>query len=735
MTSDRAVLRLARLAGVAASYEDAWHRRRPVAPETLRALLAAMGFAVASDSEIADSAAALVAAARRELLPPVVTAPADAPVVPVTVAAEESGRLAWGLALESGEQREGAAPVEALGVLAEARDGARWHRRLALALGGPLPTGYHRLAVMLGSRHAETTFIVAPPRCHLGALDGTPWWGITAQLYGLRSRRNAGIGDFSDLAALAEGAARRGAQTLGINPLHALFPAAPRHASPYSPSSRLFLNPLYIDLEAVPDFAESVAAQAWRAAPETRALLAIARADDLVDYERVAAIKGPAFDALHASFAERHLGPGEAARTERGVAFRRFQREGGKSLAVYATFTALHEHIVGAGGSFRWRDWPAPLRDVASPAVAALAAEHRQRIERHQYLQWEAERQLGAAARAGAAAGLALGLYRDLAVGVDPDGADAWADPGLMVAGAAVGAPPDLLNRRGQDWGLAPVNPAMLSRQAYAPFIAALRANMRHAGLLRIDHVMALKHLYWVPRGASPAAGAYVAYPFEDLRRILALESVRQGCGVIGEDLGTVPAGFRETMQDSGVLSYRILLFERAADGGFAPPEAYPALATASVATHDVATLRGFWLGRDLDWRRDLGLYASAEQAQEDERERRRDRRRLLAALLAAGTLSEDAASHLLPAENTPIYAPELASAVHRFLGSSSARLVLMQLEDALAQLDQANLPGTVAEHPNWRRKLSLAIDQILADPLFLRLTAEIDAARREGSP
>jgi 4-alpha-glucanotransferase len=730
--TDRSLLRLARLAGIAPTYRDAWNKQRRVAPETLRMILGAMGLKAATRGDVAAALAELEAEKWRALLPPVVTALDDGTAtVPVTVADAEEQRLSWTLMLESGEQRDGAAALDDL----QSLGAKRRIRRVALPVGHGLPLGYHRLAVSVGAHSEETALIVAPRTCHLPRelQPGGRAWGITAQLYGVRSPRNWGIGDLTDLAGLASGAARRGARTLGINPLHALFPAEPRHLSPYSPSSRLFLNPLYIDVEAVPDFAQSTAAQARAGAPETATRLAAARDSELVDYVAVAALKQPIFVELHRSFAERHLGAiGNGEVTERGAAFRRFQQEGGRALAAYATFTALHAHMLAQGSGFCWQDWPAPLRDAASPEVARFAAEHGAEIELHQYLQWETDRQLGDAARAGERAGLSLGLYRDLAVGVDPNGADAWGDPSMMVSGATVGAPPDVLNMKGQDWGLAPVNPVMLRRHAYAPFAAALRANMRHAGVLRIDHAMALMHLYWVPRGAGAAQGAYVSYPFEDLCRVLALESRRQHCAVIGEDLGTVPAGFRDVMRDCGVLSYRLLLFERGRGGHFLPPEDYPELAAAPFSTHDLATLKGFWLGHDLDWRRRLDLYPTPELAAREEQERRRDRRRLLDALNQAGTLAPGAAKRLLPRDDEPVFATELAEAVHCFVGRAKARLALLQIEDALGEIEQANLPGTVDQHPNWRRKLSLPLEQALREPLLHRLAAILDEERAE---
>jgi 4-alpha-glucanotransferase len=724
--AEGSLLHLCALAGVAPSYRDPWSNEHPVSPETLRAILAAMGIGTATERDVAASIIELEHAQWRSLLPPVVTfVVGETASVPVTLAdGAAERRLHWVIDLEAGERREGWVALDSLTVLAEWHDGRRRLVRLALPIAELLPMGYHRLAATVGEQTGDTTLIAAPARCYLPReLDqGGSAWGLTTQLYALRSARDWGIGDFGGLATLSIEVARRGGRTVGINPLHALFPAAPRHASPYSPSSRLFLNPLYIDVASVPDVTDDCLAAAGSD-------VASARATSLVDHEAVAARKRPVFERLYRDFAQRHLG---AVPSARGEEFRRFQRDGGRTLGAYAIFSALHEHMLARGESFCWRDWPVALREAGSPEVARFAAEHRAHVELQEYLQWEAERQLADAARVGAEAGLTLGLYRDLAVGVDPNGAEAWADPMMTVTGASVGAPPDMLNLKGQDWGLAPVSPVALGRAGYAPFIAALRANMNHAGILRIDHVMALQHLYWVPRGASAVEGAYVSYPLADLRRILALESWRRHCAVIGEDLGTVPAGFREAMAESAVLSYRVLVFERNHDGGFLSPERYPALATASFSTHDIATLRGFWLGRDIDWRRTLDLYPNAEAAEEDRQERRRTRRRLLEALIRAAALPPEAAARLLPDDDDPVYAPELAEAVYRFLGHSPARLVLLPIEDALGETEQANLPGTIAGHPNWQRKLSLALEEIAGNAAFGRVASALDEARQE---
>jgi 4-alpha-glucanotransferase len=300
------------------------------------------------------------------------------------------------------------------------------------------------------------------------------------------------------------------------------------------------------------------------------------------------------------------------------------------------------------------------------------------------------------------------------------------------LTGAAIGAPPDLLNLKGQDWGLAPPDPLAMRRQAYAPFIDAVRAAMRHAGVVRLDHVMGMQHLYCVPHGARATDGAYVSYPFADLVRILALESERHRCVVVGEDLGTVPAGFGERLNEAGVLSYRVMMFERNDGEGFVPPGRYRRSAAAVFATHDLATVKGFWLGRDLDWRRHLDLYPTPEAADHDETSRRTERRQLLDALLREGLLSTDEAAILLAPDGTPTFTLALTAAINRYLGRTASDIALIQLEDALGEFEQANLPGTIDEHPNWRRKLGKSVDQLTDDADFRQQLDALVTGRRE---
>ena len=725
MANRAAVLQLARLIGADTHYTDALGATRHVSDETLSALIT--GFGLPADP----------VSARRQLEDQYRELPLGLEAAQIVGAEDPLPRLAlrlpvkcrkvvWTCRLEDGGECYGHAVLD---------EGARG-RRLTMPLPAGLPLGYHRLELEAGNISARINLIVAPDRCYLpaGLEPGARSWGLSCQLYGLRSEHNWGIGDFSDLATLARAAGKCGAAVVGINPLHALFAAEPQHVSPYSPSSRSQLDYLYVDVTAVPGFVEDEAIhrlmqQEWFGATHWAARSAL-----LIDYGAVAACKRPMLEALFRRFQARQLGTEGTAKTNLGQEFREFQRHGGQSLADFAIFEALHEHHVCEEGQFSWHCWPAPMRNPRSPEVADFAGAHRDRIEFFQYLQWEADRQLGASAAAGRAAGLSIGLYRDLAVGADPNGAEAWADRELIAPGASIGAPPDALSRGGQNWGLAPVNPLVLRRQGFAPFVASLRANMRHAGMLRLDHVMSLKRLYWIPSGMEAKAGTYVNYPFDDLLRLLALESQRHACAIVGEDLGTVPQGFRETMRSANALSYRIFAFERREEGGFVRPAEYPPLAAASAATHDIATLKGFWLGGDIAWRKRLGLYPNRDALEAETATRNRDRLLLLEALVGEGLLAQDQIGKFLPESGEPIYSSELRDAILIYLARSRARLMLVQLEDVISETEQANLPGTTEEHPNWRRHLSRALEETLSSDDLRGVAGLVGEARRRSA-
>ena len=700
---------VAALLGIEIRHTDALGVVHEPDAETLAALVAAFGLPPEP-----DRATKTLAEMRRAAplgLDPLHIVAAEAPVLDLPLAHRP---VEWRLEVEHGGQTEG--------IWDPAGGGLR--------LPGSTPLGYHRLRLAVAGLGAEIGVAVAPASCYLPPElnKGARSWGLTTQLYSLRSKRGWGMGDFADLAQMARAAGGRGAVTIGINPVHALFASEPRHCSPYSPSTRIHLDYLYIDPSAVPGFADGKAIRTM--AP--RAALAAARASELVDHAAVAALKRPVLEALYRRFRDHDLGNGIVS--ELGNAFRRFRQAGGEALRTFATFEALHEQRNSNGGQFSWHDWPAALRDPHSAAVGEFAAAHADRVEFFEFLQWQADEQLGVAAKAGRDAGLSLGLYRDLAVGVNPQGAEAWADQRIVAPGMSIGAPPDPLSRSGQNWGLAPVNPLALRQRGFQPFIAALRANMRHAGVLRIDHVMSLARLYWVPDGRSAVEGAYVNYPLAELLRLVALESHRQRCAVVGEDLGTVPPGFRETMQAANLLSYRVVMFERRRDGNFIPPGEYPPLAAASAATHDLATLKGFWLGRDIAWRQKLLLYPDTAAEAADISDRYTARWQLLEALAREGLIPSERFGEFLPREAGPVYTPELGEAILAFLARSRARLMLVQIEDVAGEVEQANLPGTTDEHPNWRRRLSGKLDDILGGPDLQRIASRMSQERRRSS-
>lgn len=716
--------RLCEIAGILPEYHDIWGRRHETSDETRCALLAAMGIACGSGAEIDAALRAWQEREWRRRLPPVQVETAGAPLrITLRLPARAAERSCqWRLVLEDGSRREGRFVPNELELLDSARIAGKAWRAWTLALPGLAETGYHLLEVSIEGEDnadgASLPLIICPARCYQpGAImEENRVWGLSVQLYGVRSSRNWGMGDFTDLRHLVEWAANAGASLVGVNPLHALFPHNPRHASPYSPSSRRFLNVLYLDVEAVPEFAECAEAQQRVAAPEFQAQLRALRAESLVDYAGVAAVKFDVLERLYRYFRERYL----ATESERGRAFRAWRASGGEDMEHFALYHALQEHLHDQdSGLWGWPVWPAPWRDPGSPEVAAFAAGHGERIGYFLYLQWLADTQLDSVGWRSMDLGLGVGLYQDLAVGVDRGGAETWSQGEFYAMDARIGSPPDDFNLFGQDWGLPPWIPHRLKDAGYAPFIAMLRANMRSAGALRLDHVMGLMRLYWVPPGMRGDQGAYVAYPFHDLLGILALESQRNRCLVVGEDLGTTPDAVRAAMRELGMLSCRLFYFERGEGGDFLPPASYPEAALVAASTHDLPTLGGFWCGLDLDLRATLGLFTDEAERSRQIVARAEDRARLLVALEREGLLPEGVAVHPV---SVPEMSPALARAVHRYLARTPAKIVLVQAEDMLGELEQVNLPGTTDTHPNWQRKLSLNLEEWAEDPRIVTL-------------
>lgn len=548
-----------------------------------------------------------------------------------------------------------------------------------------------------------------PPSDDVALLSGSAYWpsflvdrrawGLAVQTYALRSARNWGIGDFEDLARLAEFAAGLGADFIGVSPMHALFLADPSRVSPYSPSTRDFLNALLIAPDRVPGFADL---------PERAGLeaeLDDLRKTEFVDYPAVHRVKLRALEDLFAHFEQ-------CANKDAKSAFEQFRHEQGEALEGHALYEALSEHFVAEGGYVAWMTWPEAYQDPNNIVVRDFVRAAKQRIAFHAWLQWIANIQLTNIRERAKAAGMRIGLYLDLAVGLSPDGSQCWVGSPALARHARIGCPPDPFNTAGQDWGLVPFSPVGLSQERFEPYRSVLRSNMQHAGALRIDHAMGLQRLYWIPEGHTAKEGAYVAYPFRELLEDVVEESWISQTIVIGEDLGTVPPGFTEIMGRAGLLSYQVFYFSEQ-DGEWILPHAYRREAMVCASTHDLPTLRGWWLGNDIAWRVKTARATEAEAVSQG-RERMRDRQLLLDALVTAQALALDQAN--AGSEEMP---DEVLIAIHRFLAITPCRLLAVQLDDALGATEQANLPGTIDEHPNWRRKSPVAIEALGEHPLF----------------
>jgi 4-alpha-glucanotransferase len=738
VTSRPRLRALAERAGILPSYVAIGGERREAADATREALLDAMRLDASTEEAAADSLARLEREAAERLLPPTAviaarerTGDSGGPPRPIAalrvrIPAAAAGGLRWRLevAAEDGGRFEAEGSVGA-----SALELARAHGE-ALALEPPagVAPGWHALRATLrwtgGEAEADATLVAAPAACLSFAelLGGRRAAGLWANLWSVRGRRSWGAGDLTDLADLARWAGREGLDFVGVNPLHALRPEA-GEVSPYSPVSRLFRNPLYLDPEAVPELAESPAARAAIASPGHRGALARLRAARRLDPAAVAALRRPVLERLHEEFARRH----RDRPTARGAAYAAFRARAGASLDDFATFLALEGTLGARGvGPGRWREWPAALRDPRSPQVEAFRRSHAERVDFHRWLQFELDRQLAAAARAGRDAGLAVGLYGDLAIGTAAGGSDPWAFPEVFLEGASVGAPPDDFAPGGQDWGLPPVDPDGLVRTGFRYWRELLRSAFAHAGALRIDHVMGLVRQFWIPAGRPGSEGAYVRYPADAMLGILALESRRHGALVIGEDLGTVPPGFREELRRRGVLSSQVLPFETDGSGEFRPARSWSPHALATANTHDLPPLEGFWEGRDLVLRREAGQIAPGAAFVGAARRRWREREALARRLAAEGCLADPGA---LPPDGAW---PELAAAVHAFLARTPAPLVGAALDDLAGETDPVNLPGVGPDrHPSWSRRMRRPLAELEEDPGVRRALGGLDAPRR----
>ncbi|MDO8121091.1 4-alpha-glucanotransferase [Isoptericola sp. b490] len=681
-----ALLALAQRYGVVPDFWGFDGSHQWVSPGTMVDVLAALGVDASTPERVAVELENAEDEVWRRMLPPVVVLRQGA-TPHVAVHVDDGAPVATWIEFEDDGGRREVGQVDHW-VAPRVVDG-RTVGRATVEIPADLPLGWHTLVAQSGPTVTRSPLVVTPARMELPAgLGERRGWGFMAQLYSVRSTRSWGVGDLADLADLGWGSGRLGADFLLINPLHAAEPVPPLTPSPYLPTTRRFVHPLYVRPEEIPETAYLPIAE--RSLVEWQAEVARPMSDDPgpIDRDAAWAAKRVALEVVFAA-------PRSAARQAR---FEEFRQEQGRGLEDFATWCALYEHYAPDA-------WPEEAQDRNSPLVRRLRAELADRIDFYCWLQWVADEQLATAQAAAREAGMRLGIVHDLAVGVHPEGADAWALRDVLASRVAVGAPPDMYNQQGQDWSQPPWRPDALARDAYRPFRDLLRTILRHAGAIRVDHVIGLFRLWWIPQGRSPHEGAYVRYDHEALVGILCLEAQRAGAVVIGEDLGTFEPWVRDYLSERGVLGTSVLWFEYE-DGGVMPPEHYRRLALATVTTHDLPPTAGYLAGEHVDLRHQLGLLTdSLDKTRADARA---ERERMVEVLRSRGLVGP------APSER------ELVEALHRLVLASPSVLVGVSLADAVGERRTQNQPGTDQEYPNWRVPLAdSAQNLVTVDAVF----------------
>jgi len=682
--------------GIERDYWDIFGQRHFAPPEVLRAILGSLGVD-ASTAESLDAAIRDRHARHAGTLMPSTLVVLPGEQVPVSIAAEAAGAAASVcIRLEDGATRRFETQL----------------RDSRLPLPEDLPLGYHQITLRIASREVASRLIVCPARA-FSPLAGAPSRsaGIGVSLYGLRSARNWGCGDFSDLMAFSAWASvALGASFVALNPLHAIANRAPFNTSPYLPTCSYYRNFIYVDVETAPEFARSSLARRLLAADAVQKELASLRDAAEVQYERVSRLK-----RVFLRLAFREFLKERRAGSERAREFQAWAEREGELLHRFAVHAALDEAMHRRSRDvWNWPGWPEPFRSPDSAETREFAQQHWRSVLFHEYAQWIADAQLAQAQEHARSLGMSIGLYHDLALATDRFGADLWMLPQFFVAGCRVGAPPDGFSPKGQDWGFPPPNSDAHYRDGYRLFAESIRKACQHGGALRIDHVMRFFRLYWIPDGMEAAAGTYVRDRHEDLLRILALESVRHRVAIVGEDLGTVPDSVRETLARYGILSYRLFYFERERSGQFKPPAEYPELALVSAATHDLPTLAGFWQNRDIEARRQARILPDDESVRRAIEQRMYEKQKILDLLHRLRLISAQSPRN---AAEIPELTGELQNAIVGLLMSTPSMLLLLNQEDLFKETDQQNLPGTTAEYPNWRRKMKYTLEELRTPP------------------
>lgn len=739
------IQKFADLVGIARDYIDANGQYTVISPEARIATLGAMGYRTDSQAALDAQARAEEIAPYNDILDPVTVIRAgERPFIMIRTSSliSENAVLKWSLDLESGQHYEGELLLEEVEIADyEEVQGRTYDTRrfilpfhLPTELGCP-PLGYHhfKVTVIDGVARYESIdqlLVMTPLRCYVPqeVESGKKLWGASVQLYTLRSENNWGVGDFNDLKSLLKIVHDRGGEFVGLNPMHAGYPANPDPdmISPYSPSSRMWLNVIYISVNDVPEFKESRKAQSLVNDKHFQGALKELRDIEFVNYKAVLDLK---LRALKAAFVDSDV---LDKRTLRGKKFQEFKDAGGASLLNMATYDALQKSLYDQGvDAWGWKMFPSEYQDCSSKFVEAWRAKNEAEVNFYCYLQFLAAEQLEDAFAEAKKEGMILGTYRDLAVGVSEGSCDVWADLDKVYRGQAeVGAPPDTLGPLGQAWGLAPMEPHALRRSQYKQLISLFKANMKSCGALRIDHAAGLYRFWWVPPRHKATDGAYVYNNIHDWLGILALESQRNKCLIIAEDLGTIPTELRVALKEVGAFSYKLFFGERAADGGYIAPQDYEKQALSALTTHDMPTLIGWWSHYDLSLGRELGIYNDAD-VERIGSERVEAKQRILDSMHGLGSVGDEIPRR---ATEIPEMTRDLVVGLERHMCRGSCALFSSQIEDWIGVLKPVNVPGTFREYKNWRRKLTRNLSDIANDQFVDRVTSEMTKARNEAS-
>jgi 4-alpha-glucanotransferase len=712
-TFEQLLDRAADLHGIEAGFWDIWGRYHPTSVAGKQAMLRAMGVAAESREALESSLAELTRREWQRLTPPTVVAREGNTAFAITVPSDCLGEGALvSIRREDGQTAEFRLNLWELEQTGSVEmDGRTWVRK-QVRLPAALPLGYHDISVRVGALSSVTRYIVTPERAwsdpHLGR--GGRDAGIAASLYGLRSARNWGCGDFRDLADFTDWAADDlGVSFVALNPLHAIHNRRPFNTSPYLPNCIFYQNFIYLDIEGMEDYIHCRRALCLRQSDAVEAELRALRGSEFVEYERVSALKLRFLKLAFVRFLrERRTGSARARE------FQEYAEREGDLLEKFALYCALDESLHKRNPDlWIWTDWPGEYRDPDSAATREFRQKHWRSVMFYQYVQWQIDLQLRRAQQKARDRHLSIGLYHDLALATDRFGSDLWAHRPFFVNGCRVGAPPDDFAPQGQDWGFPPPNSQVHRENGYRLFAASIRKNCRHGGALRMDHVMRLFRLYWIPDGSDASQGAYVRERTDDFVRVLALESVRNQVVVVGEDLGTVEPEIREILARFGILSYRLFYFEKNKEGGFRRSAEYPVQALVSSTTHDLPTLSGFWVGADIAARRDAGVLDDAGFRSQWE-SRQAEKQKMLDVLFAQNLMPE----HLPRAASAyPELTGDLHNAAIGFLAETPSQLLAINQEDLTKEMAQQNLPGTTWQYPNWGRKMRYTIEQLRSDP------------------